>query len=136
MRKLTYLAITFSVCHLFGLGDIWLGFTTVLLLMTFFKFYDSFVWEIPLGVLSASVLQIAFADDIKIVVQFLILVNSIIIAYVSPKKIPLFFLISTVALFFENAYSISFEWGMLWYSVRCASAYFITKKPSLQEYKL
>ena len=135
MRKLTYIAITFSACHIFGLGEIWLGFTSVLLLMNGLKFHNSFLWEIPLAVLLVSVFQIAFADDVKIIIQILIPITTAIISYVSPRRIVPFFLICIAALFYENVYSVAFIMATLWYSVRTAFAYFITKKPSLQEYK-
>lgn len=135
MRKLMCLAITFFICRAFGLGNIWLGFTSVLLLMSAFRFRASFLWEIPLAVLSCSVLQLAFADDIKIVVQILIIVTTIVTSYAAPKRLVSLFLIGAIALFYENTYSIAIVWAVLWYSVRCAFGYFITKKPSLQEYK-
>ncbi len=135
MRKFIYIATTFLVCHIFGLGNTWLAFTSALFLIAGFKIHDSFLWEIPLAVLSCSVLQIAFADDIKIVVQILILATTIIMAYIAPKRLLPFFIISTIALFYESVYSIALLWAMLWYSVRCVFDHFITKKPSLQEYK-
>ncbi len=133
MRKLIYLIVTFFVCRIFGVGNLWLGFTSVFLLMSLFRFHDSFLWEIPLAVLSCSVITIAFADDMKIATQILILISTVVISYASPKKLAPFFLISAIALFYENAYSIAFVWATLWYGVRSAFGYFITKKPSLQE---
>ena len=135
MRKLLYIIATFSACYIFGLGDIWLGFTSVLLLMSLFKFRDSFLWEIPLAVLSCSVLTLAFADDIKLVVQILILISTVVISYTSPRRLAPFFLISAIALFFENSYSVAFIWATLWYGVSSAFGHFITKRAYLQEYK-
>ena len=123
------------VCHIFGLGNTWIAFTSALLLMTAFKLYDSFLWEIPLAVLSCSVLQIGFAEDIKVVVQILIIATTVVMAYIAPKRLVPFFIISTIALFYESTYSIALMWAMLWYSVRCVFVHFITKKTSLQEYK-
>ena len=136
MRKLIYFAATFALCSLFGLGRIWLGFTAVLLSMSLLRFEDSFLWEIPLAVLSCSVLEIAFQDDIKIVLQILVLFSTFFISLVSPKRLPIFFLTVIFAMFFENIYSIAAVWGTLWYGVRSTFGNFITKKASLQEYKL
>ena len=136
MRKLIYFAATFALCSLFGLGRIWLAFTAVLLFMSLLRFEDSFLWEIPLAVLSCSVLEIAFHDDIKIVLQILILFSTFFISLVSPKRLPIFFLTAIFAMFFENTYSIAAVWATLWYGVRSAFGNFITKKTALQEYKL
>lgn len=133
MRKLLYFTATFSVCYIFGLEYLWLGFTSVLLLMSLFKFHDSFLWEIPLAVLSCSVLTVAFTDDIKIATQILILISAVPIAFVMPKRLLIFFPISALALFVENDYSIAIVWATLWYGVRSVFDYFITKKASLQE---
>ena len=135
MRKLIYLTVTFAVCSFFGLGRIWLGFTAVLLFMSLLRFEDSYLWEIPLAVLSCSVLEIAFHDDIKIVLQILILFSTFFISLVSPKRLPIFFLTAIFAMFFENIYSIATVWATLWYGVRHALGNFITKKTALQEYK-
>ena len=136
MRKLIYFVATFALSSLFGLGRIWLGFTAALLFMSLLRFEDSFLWEIPLAVLSCSVLEIAFHDDIKIVLQILILFSTFFISLVSPRRLPIFFLTAIFAMFFENIYSIAAVWGTLWYGVRSAFDNFIIKKHSLQEYKL
>ncbi len=135
MQKLIYLTVTFAVCSFFGLGRIWLGFTAVLLFMSLLRFEDSYLWEIPLAVLSCSVLEIAFHDDIKIVLQILVLFSTFFISLVSPKRLPIFFLTAIFAMFFENIYSIATVWATLWYGVRRALGNFITKKTALQEYK-
>ena len=135
MRTLIYLTATFFICHIFGLGNIWLGFTPILLLFSFFSFKKSFLWEIPLAVLSCSVINLAFADDVKTVLQVMMLISTVIISYASPRKLPLFFLVSIVALVVENEYSIAFVWATLWFGARNTFDYFITKKAPLQEYK-
>ena len=133
MRKLIYFSITFAVCRIFGFGDIWLGFTPILLLLSLFKFHDSFLWEIPLAVFSCSVLLLAFPDDIKTVLQILILLSTAIIAYTAPRRLAPFFLISAIALFFENTYSVAFVFASLWFGLRNVFTYFITKNTPLQE---
>ncbi len=135
MRKLLYFVTTFAVCYIFGLGNIWLAFTAMLLLMSYFKFHDSYLWEIPLATLSCSVISIAFKDDIKIATQILMLIASIPIAFAKPGKLLIFFPVSALALFWENSYSIVLVWAMLWYGARSAFSYFITKTKPLQEYK-
>lgn len=134
MRKLIYFATTFSVCHIFGLGNIWLGFTSAFLLLSL-KFHDEYLWEIPLAVLSCSVLIVAFSDDIKFVVQILILLSAVPVALATPKKLLIFFPVSALALFMENDYSIALVWATLWYGVRSVFSHFIIKKEPLQEYK-
>ncbi len=133
MRKLVCFLITFAVCRIFGFGDIWLGFTPVLLLLSFFKFNDSFLWEIPLAVFSCSVLLLAFPEDIKAVLQIIILTSTALIAYTSPRRLAPFFLISAIALFFENTYSVAFVFATLWFGLRNVFTYFITKNAPLQE---
>ena len=135
MRKLIYFVAAFAVCYIFGLGNIWLGFTSVFLLMSLLKFHDSYLWEIPLAVLSCSVLTVAFSDDIKIAAQILIIASAVPIAFVIPKRLLIFFPVSALALFLENDYSIAFLWATLWYGVRSTFSHFIIKTESLQEYK-
>lgn len=136
MRKLIYIAITFCVCYMLGLWRIWLGFVPALLAMTLFKTDGSFLWEIPLAVLSCSVLEIAFADDMKILLHILILCSTVLISLLSPRRLVVFFLIAALAMFFENIYSIASVWAALWFGARTVLGHFTTKQTDLQEYKL
>lgn len=136
MRKLVYLAITFVICYILGLQRIWLGFAPAMAAMLLFRFGSSVLWEIPLAVLSCSVLEIAFADDVKALLQILILCSTVIISAASPKRLAIFFPIAALAMFFENIYSIASVWAALWCGVRIIPSYFTTKQINLQEYKL
>lgn len=136
MRKLIYLVITFCICYILGLERIWLGFVPALLAMMLFKTDSSILWEIPLAVLSCSVLDIAFADDVKILLHILILCSTVVISLVSPRRLVVFFLIAALAMFFENIYAIASVWATLWFGGRTVLSHFTIKQADLQEYKL
>ncbi len=136
MRKLFYLAITFVICYLLKLERIWLGFAPVMLAMLLLRIDSSALWEIPLAVLSCSVLQIAFADDIKILLYVLILCSTIAVSAASPKRLAIFFPVVIFAMLFENIYAVAAVWATLWCGVRIILCYFTTKRLNLQEHKL
>ena len=136
MRKLIYFAITFVICYILGLWRIWLGFVPALLAMMLLKTESSLLWEIPLAVLSCNVLEIAFADDVKLLLHILILCSTVIISIISPRRLVIFFLIAALAMFFENIHSIAAVWATLWFGVRTILSHFTTKQTNLQGYKL
>lgn len=136
MRKILYLAVTLAVCYILNLERIWLGFVPAMAAMLLLRFGSSVLWEIPLAVLSFSVLELAFADDLKLLIQILILCSTVVISVTSPKRLALFFPIAALALFFENIYSAASVWATLWCGVRTIPDYFTTKRMNLQEYKL
>lgn len=136
MKKIIYIAITFAVCRFLGLGYIWLGFAPAFLAMLFFSFSKSVIWEIPLAVLSCNVLELAFSDDMRLLIHILILCGTIAVSAVSPKRLPLFFLIAVFGLFFENIYGVSAIWATVWFGIHTILSYFTTKHADLQEYKL
>ncbi|MBQ8808567.1 MAG: hypothetical protein IJZ81_04605 [Clostridia bacterium] len=136
MRKFVYLTITLCVCYILGLWHIWLGFVPALLAIGLFKIRYSFLWEIPIAVLSCSILEIAFADELKLLLHILVLFSTVIISLVSPRRLLVFFLIAVIAMFFENEYSVASVWATLWYGAYSGLRYFTTKEVNLQEYKL
>lgn len=136
MRKLFYLAITFAICYILKLDHIWLGFVPVMLAMLLFRVDSSALWEIPLAVLSCSVLEIAFAEDIKILLYALILCGTVAVSAASPKRLFIFFPVAVFAIFFENIYAVAAVWAMLWCGVRIILRYFTTKQFNLQEHKI
>ncbi len=136
MRKLIYIAITFVICYILKLGHIWLGFVPSMLAMLLLKFKSSVLWEIPLAVLSCNVLEIAFADDVRILLHILILCSTVVICFASPRRLYIFFPIAILALFFENIYAVAAMWATLWCGVRIILSYFTTKKLNLQGHKL
>ncbi len=136
MRKLFYLAITFVICYILKLDRIWLGFVPVMLAMLLFRVDSSALWEIPLAVLSCSVLEIAFAEDIKILLYALILCGTVAVSAASPKRLFIFFPVAIFAIFFENIYAVAAIWATLWCGVRIILRYFTTKQFNLQEHKI
>lgn len=136
MRKLLYIAITYVICYILKLDRIWLGFVPVMLAMLFFRIDSSFLWEIPLAVLSCSVLEIAFSDDIKILLYVLILCSTAAVSAASPKRLAIFFPVAIFAILFENIYAVAAVWATLWCGVRIILRYFTTKQFNLQEHKL
>lgn len=136
MRKLFYLAITFVICYILNLDRIWLGFVPVMLAMLLFRVDSSALWEIPLAVLSCSVLEIAFAEDIKILLYALILCGTVAVSAASPKRLFIFFPVAVFAIFFENIYAVAAVWATLWCGVRIILRYFTTKQFNLQEHKI
>ena len=136
MRKLFYLAITFVICYILSLDRIWLGFVPVMLAMLLFRVDSSALWEIPLAVLSCSVLEIAFAEDIKILLYALILCGTVAVSAASPKRLFIFFPVAVFAIFFENIYAVAAVWATIWCGVRIILRYFTTKQFNLQEHKI
>ena len=136
MQKLFYLAITFVICYLLKLELIWLGFVPVMLAMLFFRIESSILWEIPLAVLSCSVLEIAFVEDIKILLYVLILCSTIAVSAASLKHLFIFFPVAIFSVFFENIFAVAAVWATLWCGIRIILRYFTTKQFNLQEHKL
>lgn len=136
MRKLFYLAITFIICYILKLDRIWMGFVPIMLAMLFFRIDSSALWEIPLAVLSCNVLEIAFSEDIKILLYVLVLFATVAVSAASPKRLFIFFPVAVFSMFFENIYAVSAVWATLWCSVRIILCYFTTKQFNLQEHKI
>ena len=136
MKKIMYIAITFAFCRLLRLEYIWLGFAPAFIAMLLFNFGKSVLWEIPLAVLSCNVLELAFSDDMRLLIHILILCGTIAVSAISPKRLVLFFLIALFGLFFENIYAVSAIWATVWFGIHTILSYFTTKQTDLQEYKL
>ena len=96
----------------------------------------SFLWEIPLAVLSCNVLEIAFAEDMKILLYGLILCGTVAVSAASPKRLFIFFPVAVFAIFFENIYAVAAVWATIWCGVRIILCYFTTKQFNLQEHKI
>ena len=136
MKKTVFIAVTFAICRLLKLEHLWLGVVPAMISIIFFRFSESVLWEIPLAVLSCSVLEIAFANDIKLLLQLLVLFGTAVIYFASPKRLMLFFPIAVIAMIFENIYSAALLWGALWAGSHIILCDFTTKRAALQEYKL
>lgn len=133
MRKIIYLAVTYMICAVMGLGNIWLWFTPVLLSMLLFKIPNSIWWEIPIACLSFNILELLFEDDLKALLHILILCSTVIISVISPRRLFVFFLIAIAAMYFENIFTAAAVWATLWYGLRSALTHFTIKKVNLQE---
>ena len=116
MRILMYLITTFCACNLLGLSAVWAGFTVTMLLVT--KINSSSLWEIPMGVLACSIITDIFADEATGILWVLIPLAMVLITYSKPKKLPLVFAVSVLALFLKNIYAVAAMWSLVWCGVR------------------
>ena len=135
LRKTFYIILTFIICLLLKNGRIWLGFAPMFLVFISFRFNINILWEIPLAVLFAGTLFLAFPDDIKLFIYVLLPVAAMLISVINPKKLFLFFASAVPVLIFKNIYSAAVLWAAIWYSGHTALFYFITKNSVLQDYK-
>ena len=126
MRKIFYLILTFFICYILKLGDVWLGFAPVLLFLNLFKFEDSFLWEIPLAALSCGVLESAFVNELDTLLKIFLPCGAVFIAYNTPKRLVIFFPVAIWAIFNNNIYALCAMTASVWYGVRS-----IVKKPSV-----
>ena len=136
MRKILYIAITFIICYILKTDHIWLGFVSTLLLISFFKIEDSFLWEIPLATLFCNVFEIAFIQDTRMLIYILALASTLLICVVSPKRLAVLFPVIIFATYVEQIYAIASLWAVVWYGIRTILSYFTTKQMNLQEHKL
>ncbi|MBE7055362.1 MAG: hypothetical protein E7392_04535 [Ruminococcaceae bacterium] len=138
MRKLLYLIITFIVCYILKLQDIWVVFVPVMLLLIKFKFNAAALWEIPLCCLALGVLETAFGDDMVTLLRILIPCSGAIIGLFSPKKLFVFFLAAAYGVIVKNMSGVCVIWAVLWSVARLffINSYSTTKVTDLQEYKL
>ena len=110
--------MTLPICALFGFSKLWTGFSLVYALLLGKRIGKYTLWEIPMAVLSCSILTDIFPDYIPEVIKIIIPVSSIIIAYNNPKKLFWVFLVSALSLVVKNAYGVSAVWSLLWYGGR------------------
>ena len=110
--------MTFPVCAFFGFEKMWLGFTAGYLLFSGRSIGKQTLWEIPMAVLSCSIITDVFADYLPEVIKVIIPVSAVIIAYKCPKKLMLFFVLSTASLIMKNVYGASLILSALWYGGR------------------
>ena len=120
MQKLLSLLISFIICFIFGIADVWLWFALSFVLLSFPSIQES-MWEIPLGAMSISVLVIFCRDYIDVLLSVLLVASSVIFAISKPQKLIIFYPLCAVALFlFPNDESVVFSMAAaLW----CACKY-------------
>lgn len=99
MQKILSLAISFVICFVFGIADIWPWFALSFVLLSFPDISES-IWEIPLGAMSISVLTIFCRDYTDILLSVLLIASSVIFAIAKPQKLLIFYPLCVVALFF------------------------------------
>ena len=138
MKKIIYITISFFICRLLGIADVWAGFALVSVLI-FPGTAKNFIWEIPLGVLALSVATDAFASDLVSVLRITVLIAPLFTVYMYPKRLWLVFGVPIIAVVFKNIYTLSALWSLLWYSFRPVTFslyknYFSTKRQLLQGY--
>ena len=135
MRKIIYIAITFIICYVLKLQNIWFGFVPVFLLMSFFKTDKNFLWEIPLAVMLCDVLLIVFSEELRMLIYILSLISTALISITSTRKLFFLFPIIILAVTNENMYMVSALWATIWYALHFILGYFTTKQFAIQEYK-
>lgn len=127
MRKIFYLILTFFICYILKLSDVWLGFVPVLLLLNLFRFEESFLWEIPLAALGCGVLESAFINELDTLLKIFLPCGAVFIAYCTPKRLSIFFPIAIWAIFYNNIYALCAMAASVWFGVRT-----MLKKPSVK----
>ena len=118
MRKILYIATTLIVSAAFGMSRIWLGFTLVYILFSLNREDRSLLWEIPMAVLSCSIITDVFADYMAECIKIIIPVSAVLTAYYFPKKLLLLFPVAIVSLLLSNIYAVAAMWATLWCSGR------------------
>ena len=136
MKKIIYITVTFFICRLLKISDLWVGFALVSVLL-FPGAEKNFIWEIPLGVLALSVVSDAFSSDPINLLRVTVLLASLFTAYMYPKRLWLVLGVSIIAVIFKNIYTVSVMWAFLWYSFRPVTfslytGYFSIKRQLLQ----
>lgn len=120
MQKLLSLLISFIICFIFGIADVWLWFALSFVFLSFPSIQES-IWEIPLGAMLASVLVIFFKDYTAILLSTLLVSASVIFAVSRPQKLILFYPLAVASLFlFPSDESAVFAIGAAFW---CACKY-------------
>ena len=86
MRKILCITLSFVVCRFLDVTDIWTGFTLVTLGLML-KLNPSLLWEIPIGVLSCSIVTDVFYNDMADILRVIIPTAAVLMAYSAPRKL-------------------------------------------------
>lgn len=133
MQKLLCILITFAACFLFGEAVLWFAFTISFLLLSFGKYENSFLWEIPMGVLLSSIAVEAFSSGMVLLLRVLIPIAAVLFAGFSPRRLFAFFPLAIVALITGDGFGIAIMCGAVWCGVKSIFiADYTTKNYSLQ----
>lgn len=117
MRKTLYLILTFLICYILGLTEIWTGFCAMLLILNLFRFEEAFVWEIPLAVLGCGVLRDAFINELDNIIKILLPCAAVLISYRGARRLWLFFPIAVWTVFQGGEYAFSIMSAAVWYGM-------------------
>ena len=98
MQKLFSLAISFLICLVFGVADVWPWFALSFVLLSLPDIRES-VWEIPIGAMAISVLVIFLGDYTAVLMSVLLISTSVIFAISIPRKLIIFYPLAAIALF-------------------------------------
>ena len=134
MKKIIYFILTYIVCRVLGIGDIWLGFAPFVCIILFTRLGNSLVWEIPIGTLICAIIINLAGKDFTRLLRILIPCGAVVIAYASPKRLALFFPAAVLSLFLKNAYCVAVMGAFVWCGIRLlfVKDYSTTTKPILQ----
>ena len=134
MKKIIYFILTYIICRILGISDIWLGFAPTLCLILFTRLENSLVWEIPIGTLICAILINMAGKDFTLLLRMLIPCGAAVIAYTSPKRLALFFPAAVLSLFLKNAFCVALMGAFVWCGIKLlfVKDYSTTIKPILQ----
>lgn len=134
MKKIIYFILTYIICRVLGISDIWLGFAPFVCLILFTRLGNSLIWEIPIGTLICAIIINVTGKDFTLLLRILIPCGAAVIAYASPKRLALFFPAAVISLFLKNAYCVAVMGAFLWCGVKLlfVKDYSTTTKPILQ----
>lgn len=134
MKKIIYFILTYIVCRVLDIGDIWLGFAPFVCIILFTRLGNSLVWEIPIGTLICAIIINLAGKDFTLLLRILIPCGAAVIAYASPKRLALFFPAAVLSLFLKNAYCVAVMGAFVWCGIRLlfVKDYSTTTKPILQ----
>ena len=119
MQKLFSLGLSFLICLIFGISDVWIWFSISFVLLSF-PDMDESIWEIPLGAMAISVILAFCRDYTEVLTASLIIPASVIFAAAKPRKLLVFYpLVIASLFFFPNSESVVFAMAAsLWCACR------------------
>lgn len=134
MKKIILIALTYLVCRILKIGNIWLGFMSAFVIIHSFKAPLSAFWEIPIGCLLCAIALETAEGDMHSFLSVLIPTGAVLTAFSSPGKLAVFFPLAVAAIVSEKVFFAAALFSVLWCSVRnlFVKNYFTTKKAVLQ----
>ena len=99
MHKILALALSFIICRVFGITDIWLLFVPVYFIFMF-PDISGLSWESLLCALTAETI-LAFSGEYALLIcRILMVCSAVFFAFRTPRKLLLFFPLAVLSLFF------------------------------------